>query len=233
MATYVCSDIHGLSQKYYSLLDRIDCEHGDTLIILGDVIDRGPDGFEILMDALKRENVHLLMGNHEYMMWEVLEINKGEIPNDISVLNWLLNGGATTIAAYNKASLEDQFFICQSLRSLPYAFTDIVVNDRHFYLCHTAPGKAKDKKVLYWKDIKDPMNFVWERMNPQGPFLENKTIIAGHTIVLNYHSNLTVFSDTNDLKTAHYIDIDCGCAMNDESSKLACLCLDTMEVEYF
>ena len=75
MATYVCSDIHGLSQKYYSLLDKIDCEHGDTLIILGDVIDRGPDGFEILMDALKRENVHLLMGNHEYMMWEVLEIN--------------------------------------------------------------------------------------------------------------------------------------------------------------
>ena len=51
--------------------------------------------------------------------------------------------------------------------------------------------------------------------------------------MLNYHPGLQVNSDTGDLKTAHYIDIDCGCAMQDEKSKLACLCLDTMEVCYY
>lgn len=79
----------------------------------------------------------------------------------------------------------------------------------------------------------DPLHFVWDRMDPNGPFFRNKTIIAGHTIVLNYHPDLQVYSDTGDLKTAHYIDIDCGCAMQDERSRLACLCLDTMEVCYY
>ena len=64
MAVYVCSDIHGLREKYDTLMENIDLDQ-DTLIILGDVIDRGPDGYFILKDVLQRENVHLLMGNHE------------------------------------------------------------------------------------------------------------------------------------------------------------------------
>lgn len=232
MAVYVCSDIHGLREKYDTLMENIDLDQ-DTLIILGDVIDRGPDGYFILKDVLQRENVHLLMGNHEYMMLELLEKYHGKIPNDIHVLNWILNGGAPTMAAYNKADAQEQSFILKSLQKLPFAYTDFKVNDRTFYLCHTAPGKAKRKNILYREDIIDPLHFVWDRMDPNGPFFRNKTIIAGHTIVLNYHTDLQVYSDTGDLKTAHYIDIDCGCAMQDEKSKLACLCLDTMEVCYY
>ena len=48
MAVYVCSDIHGLREKYDALLENIDLDQ-DTLMILGDVIDRGPDGYFILI----------------------------------------------------------------------------------------------------------------------------------------------------------------------------------------
>lgn len=232
MAVYVCSDIHGLRDKYNTLLQNIDLNQ-DTLIILGDVIDRGPDGYSILKDVLQRKNVHLLMGNHEYMMLELLEEYQGQIPNDIHVLNWILNGGAPTMAAYNKADKQEQRFIMESLQKLPFAYTNFKVNDRKFYLCHSAPGKAKRKDILYREDVIDPLHFVWDRMDPSQPFLRNKTIIAGHTIVLNYHKELRVYADTLDLQTAHYIDIDCGCAMQDENSKLACLCLNTMEVSYY
>ena len=232
MATYVCSDIHGLSDKYFSLLNHLDMKQ-DRLIILGDVIDRGPKGFEILWDALHQDNVCLLMGNHEYMMLEVLEAHQGNIPDDFSVLNWVLNGGAPTMASYRKASPEDQRFVMEALQKLPFAMTDLEIGDRHFYLCHSSPGKSRKKKILYREDVMAPLDFVWTRMDAKGPFKRGKTIVAGHTIVLNYHKDLSVFSDTGNLWTAHYIDIDCGCAMQQENSRLACLCLDTMEVTYF
>ena len=234
MATYVCSDIHGLSEKYFDLLRHIDLENQDRLIILGDVIDRGPDGFTILKDVLSRNNVQLLMGNHEYMMLEVLEANNGNIPDDYMILfNWILNGGIPTMEAYKKADQNDKDFVFRSLKELPFAYTDLVINERHFYLCHSAPGPAKEKAILYRNDIEDALHFVWDRMDPERSLLEGKTIVAGHTIVKNYHYDLTVYCDTGDLKTARYIDVDCGCAMNDETSRLACLCLDTMEVNYF
>ena len=44
-----------------------DCTIGnDTLFVLGDVIDRNPDGIEILKDLLARKNVELFLGNHEW-----------------------------------------------------------------------------------------------------------------------------------------------------------------------
>ena len=66
MAVYVMSDVHGLKDRYDRMIEYIHEE--DTLYILGDVIDRGPDGIVILQDAMQRSNVKMLMGNHEYMM---------------------------------------------------------------------------------------------------------------------------------------------------------------------
>ena len=44
--TYVMSDLHGCYDKYAQMLEKIGFGDGDTLYILGDVIDRGPDGIE-------------------------------------------------------------------------------------------------------------------------------------------------------------------------------------------
>ena len=40
------SDIHGCFDKYQKMLRRIDFAPEDTLYVLGDVIDRGPDGIK-------------------------------------------------------------------------------------------------------------------------------------------------------------------------------------------
>lgn len=44
----------------------------DTLYIIGDVIDRGSSGIAILRDIMKRTNVELLLGNHEWMLLQSL-----------------------------------------------------------------------------------------------------------------------------------------------------------------
>ena len=64
MATYICSDIHGQYQKFKNMLKKIKFSDKDTMYILGDVIDRGPESIKLLADIMSRENITLLLGNH-------------------------------------------------------------------------------------------------------------------------------------------------------------------------
>lgn len=48
---YVTSDIHGRIRRFHSILDQIDLKDEDSLYILGDVIDRNPDGIRILRES--------------------------------------------------------------------------------------------------------------------------------------------------------------------------------------
>ena len=45
---YVMSDIHGNMRRFHSVMEQINLQPEDTLYILGDVIDRHPDGIRIL-----------------------------------------------------------------------------------------------------------------------------------------------------------------------------------------
>ena len=63
---YAISDIHGCFEQYQAMLQEISFSSRDTLYVLGDVIDRGPDGIRILQDMMLRSNVLPLLGNHEF-----------------------------------------------------------------------------------------------------------------------------------------------------------------------
>ena len=47
---YFIGDIHGYLDKLLSLMNKIEAEleHGDTLVFLGDYIDRGRFSFEVI-----------------------------------------------------------------------------------------------------------------------------------------------------------------------------------------
>lgn len=70
---YVMSDIHGNLKRFHSVMRQIRLTSSDTLYVLGDVIDRYPDGIRILKRIRSMENVKLLLGNHEYMMLCLLD----------------------------------------------------------------------------------------------------------------------------------------------------------------
>ena len=66
---YVTSDLHGYPlDKLKDFLAKVGFGRDDELYILGDVIDRGPDGVRILQWIMAQPNVKLLLGNHESMM---------------------------------------------------------------------------------------------------------------------------------------------------------------------
>ncbi len=57
-------DIHGCHREFEDLLDELALGPHDRLILLGDLVNRGPDSAKVI--ALAREHAHLsLLGNHE------------------------------------------------------------------------------------------------------------------------------------------------------------------------
>ncbi|MFA6498699.1 MAG: metallophosphoesterase [Desulfurivibrionaceae bacterium] len=102
---FAIGDIHGCSAKLELLLNRLpfDREH-DTLVFLGDYLDRGPDTRGVLnqLCQLRAEGVHLvpLMGNHEYLL---LEYHRS---GDQALLPYLRRLGLeNTLESYGGASL--------------------------------------------------------------------------------------------------------------------------------
>ncbi len=51
--TYVIGDVHGMYGSYMEIMKRMTSK--DHLIILGDVIDRGTGGIQIIQDIMKRK----------------------------------------------------------------------------------------------------------------------------------------------------------------------------------
>jgi Calcineurin-like phosphoesterase len=79
MKTFVVGDVHGRCAQLRNLLEMIPRDEGsDTLVFLGDLIDRGLDApgcvdfvFKLCQD--KPERVVCLRGNHEQMLLEFVE----------------------------------------------------------------------------------------------------------------------------------------------------------------
>lgn len=66
---YVTSDLHGYPlKKLQNKLEEIEFNSQDHLYILGDCIDRGPDGLEIIRWIMSQSDLTLLLGNHEVML---------------------------------------------------------------------------------------------------------------------------------------------------------------------
>jgi diadenosine tetraphosphatase ApaH/serine/threonine PP2A family protein phosphatase len=57
-------DIHGCHQEFAELLERLSLTKDDRLILLGDLVNRGPDSCRVI-DLAKQNNAISLLGNHE------------------------------------------------------------------------------------------------------------------------------------------------------------------------
>lgn len=167
---YAIGDIHGCYDQLRQLLDQIG-EHEATLrpnrpprlIILGDMIDRGPDSARVLrfLQQLQTRtpNLTVLAGNHEDLLLEVLD---GHIS---AQQMWLHHGGLETLHSLGvrpNATGEHPWALAERLhdalstdivnwlRMLP---TSYISGD--YFFCHAGikPGvsvKRQSRRDLLW-----------------------------------------------------------------------------------
>lgn len=61
----VVGDIHGCYQELLDLLDRAGLGPDDTVLAVGDIVDRGPDSGQVLDFFRTRPGARSIQGNHE------------------------------------------------------------------------------------------------------------------------------------------------------------------------
>ena len=81
---FAIGDIHGCLDKLLKLLGLIDVDwENDTVVFMGDYIDRGPDSKRVVDYVLelrkKHEQVVCLKGNHEWMFLNYLDHREEQI----------------------------------------------------------------------------------------------------------------------------------------------------------
>lgn len=99
---YVIGDIHGRNDLFAALVEAIEADDAaagparTTVVLLGDLVDRGPDSAGVIAmarDWQERRKVRLLAGNHEEMFLESF--------TDTEVLrHFLRHGGTETVLSY-------------------------------------------------------------------------------------------------------------------------------------
>jgi hypothetical protein len=90
---FAVSDVHGFRDDLVQGLDRVGFGGEDELWVLGDLLDRGPDGVGAIDHVMRLqqeapERVHVLMGNHE-----VLAVGRRRFPDSVFDESWRINGG--------------------------------------------------------------------------------------------------------------------------------------------
>ena len=81
---WVIGDVHGFADTLVNLLDSLNLGSRDRVVLLGDLIDRGPKSCEVIQIAREDPQIFSILGNHEDMMLnsfdETPEIEKVSIP---------------------------------------------------------------------------------------------------------------------------------------------------------
>lgn len=229
---YTVSDIHGRYDKYRKLLARIGLGSDDILYVLGDVLDRGPDGFKILLDMAQRPNVVCLVGNHEAMAMAALPglLNMEHRLNDEALDAaelWFHNGGERSLMDFLMLNAEQMRTAWSYMRAMPL-YREVEAGGRQFVLVHGGLGNFSPGRPL---EDYQPMELYWCRPELDTVYYADKLVVLGHTPVQSLRPGARLLGGpAKIIRTGSFIDIDCGCVF--PGGRLGCLCLDTMEEIY-
>lgn len=187
---YVSSDLHGCNPAdFQRLLDQAGFHEYDFLFVLGDVIDRGNWGAELLLWLTQQPNIQLILGNHEALMLtcsflfdEVSEesLNNLTIKEIGLVQNWIHNGGGPTLKGLQrllKSDPESVYGILDYLRDAPL-YENLDLNGQRFILVHAGLGNFDSERSL--SDY-TPEELLLDRPSLSTNYDVDGRVIFGHT----------------------------------------------------
>ena len=170
---FAIGDIHGCFDKLQSLLAKIHIDFArDSLVFLGDYVDRGPDSFEVVeyLTGLKRRypQIVFLKGNHEEMLLDYLL--------GVDQMGYLLTGGRQTMDSYLKQpSAAGSDTIPTAHRDFYETLTLYHETEQYFF----AHAGLKPKVLLA---DQSPHDLLWIRQEfIRSTYDFGKQVVFGHT----------------------------------------------------
>jgi serine/threonine protein phosphatase 1 len=165
--TIAIGDIHGCDQALEALLALIDPRPEDLLIVLGDVIDRGPETrqcIDRLIELKRSRRVVHLMGNHEEIFLDALRGGNWSQP-------WLTYGGREMLASYGGG-----------FEAIPAAHLEFIRGGKEFFETPTHLFVHGNIRTHVPADEESTQVLRWDRFEPSRPrHVSGKRVICGHT----------------------------------------------------
>jgi len=163
---FAIGDIHGCLDPLNVLLDRIRPTQADTIVTLGDYVDRGPDSkgvIDRLLDLSHSCKLVSLMGNHEQMMLSARRDRQ-------AAREWQTFGGLETLESYDgglDAIPEGHWRFL--IDALPYHETESHIFVHGALFADIEMTDQPRSKLL------------WGRFKEIEPHISRKIVICGHT----------------------------------------------------
>ncbi|GAA4391050.1 metallophosphoesterase family protein [Hymenobacter koreensis] len=217
MPRYATTDLHGCLQTFRRLVeDRLRLQTTDTLYVLGDYINKGPDSRGVLdyLMQLQHEGyqIHCLLGNHDQ---ELLDAARGNTaatwasePDRVRTLR--------SFGVQRPADIPARYLSWLAALPLTLELPDFVLV--HAGLNFRLPPEAM------WADTHAMLNI--KRFTFDASRLQGRRLLHGHSPIPTAELQRRVN------QRAGAIDLDTGCVyrLNPEFSHLAALNLDTWEL---
>jgi serine/threonine protein phosphatase 1 len=212
---FAVADIHGCVNTFHTLLTKIGFSEKDTLFILGDCIDRGPDSkgvLDTLMGlAAKGYDVRTLRGNHEDMLLRTIKMDHDEFS-----LAWQRCWGEATLSSFkinSPSEIPEQYF--RFISEMP-----LLLTNEDFVFVHATLAKGDDPlsnssvNTMLWGET-----WLGKEFLPCG-----RRIVSGHRPV-----TLNIINET---LVSRHILIDNGCftGLTPEKGNLIAINLETLEL---
>lgn len=230
---FAVSDVHGNLGYLKGLLNKIHFSTDDILILLGDLVEKGPDSIGTLryvMDLCSTHTVHVLQGNCDRLLFDP-EISDqwlyryrnswggNHMMNEFSrLLNLPLNS-EQDVAALRQKIRQEFPEISAFLSSLP-----TILESEHYIFVHGGiPGEDclhDPSQLNHWACMKND-DFV-----NQGHCFRNKWCIVGHWPVTLYHEDC-ICANPFIASSQQIVSIDGGCVIK-RDGQLNALLLPTV-----
>lgn len=160
-------DVHGCYQALNTLLDSLRITSDDTVVLLGDIIDRGPSSKQVVERVLSlcdECKVVFIMGNHEEMMRDAIS-GRG-------LFNaWLDAGGHATLDSYDGSAEQ-------------------IPSDHIRFLVSGSPCWETEKEIFVHANLESRVSLSnqaseflrWKHLGGmEPPHVSGKRVICGHT----------------------------------------------------
>jgi len=173
MATYFISDIHGEYELFCRLLDKIKFCQSDSVIVLGDFLEKGRHSVKLAKFMFSQPNIRAVFGNHEYVFMSyyqsymrelrdgddvnrVLERMQSICPGETEKLTWPLIDYVEDLPRY----IETDDYIC-------------------VHACVETDGAGRIIPLCR----QDPNTFIFDRSLASANNVpkDSKTVLFGHT----------------------------------------------------
>ena len=257
---WVIGDIHGCFNQFMEVIQSPQIAQDDIVILVGDIIDRGPDSVKMLNWAMDNVNCGgkylMIRGNHEQNIIEDLKsvveqcerknkhrVYEGEEPMDYKDLpifdlrcrydfcEYMEREGLFNIGQVEK--------YIRWMEKLPFCFRVSLSNKKKFLIAHAwFEGELRPDGSV--RQIISDTDIVWYRDcdfyhnladSDYHPMEEGEILVHGHTPVPIIRGHYG--EPASPIFREHSINIDGGCFLSKGyGGRLIALCLDDSRTIY-